>query len=223
VNSTLKSKLTQFWRCLQDELFEFLSDLKIDLTPRLQELVRVLEMVEIERFVPPGMDIGRPAKNQVELARAFMAKTVLNLPTTEALIERLTVDLSLRRLCGFSTTHKIPGKHRFSRAFAEFAAFGLAEKCHAALVQKHLGDQIIGHVARDSTAIEAREKAHFSAPKTTVQVAKKPKRGRPRKGEICPHKPPTQLELQRTQNLSQMIAELPTLCDVGTKIDNLLV
>jgi hypothetical protein len=35
------------------------------------------------------------------MARAFVAKAVLDLPTTEALIDRLKVDHALRRICGF--------------------------------------------------------------------------------------------------------------------------
>ena len=80
------------------------------------------------------------------------------LPTTEALIDLLKVDQPLRRLCGFSSRHRIPGKHRFSRAFTEFTDVRLAERSHEFLIQTHLGDQLIGHVARDSTAIEARER-----------------------------------------------------------------
>lgn len=222
MNTILKTKLTQFWQHVQTSLFGFLSDAEIELTPRLQELVTVLEMLEIERFVPLPQGIGRPAKDRVALARAFMAKAVLGLPTTEALIDRLKVDVALRRLCGFSATHRVPGKHRFSRAFAEFAVFGLAEKCHVALIQTHLGDQLIGHVARDSTAIETREKPKLLADKPTAEAAKKPKRGRPRKGEVRTPtpKPPTRLEQQQNESLSQMITALPKACDVGCKKDS---
>ena len=40
--------------------------------------------------------------------------------------------------------------------------------------------------------------------------------GRPKKGEERP-KQPTRLERQVTQNLNAMLAELSTVCDVGTK------
>jgi hypothetical protein len=222
MNTTLKTKLTQFWHHIQSELFEFLSNMDITLTPRQQELVTVLEMLEIEGFVPPAQGIGRPLKDRVALARGFVAKAVLNLPTTEALIDRLKVDLSLRRLCGFSVTHPIPGKHRFSRAFAEFAAFGLAEKCHVALIKTHLGDQLIGHVARDSTAIEVREKAQLAEAKPTTEAIapRHAKRGRPCKGELRTPKPPSRLEQQQNQSVQQMIAALPTACDVGSKRDS---
>ena len=43
------------------------------------------------------------------------------------------------------------------------------------------------------------------------------KRGRPRKDEERPKPEPTRLERQTTQNLDQMLADLPTACDVGSK------
>ena len=43
------------------------------------------------------------------------------------------------------------------------------------------------------------------------------KRGRPRKDEQRPKPEPTRLERQVTQNLGQMLADLPTACDVGCK------
>jgi hypothetical protein len=46
----------------------------------------------------------------------------------------------------------------FSRAFAEFAQSQLAQRVHAAMIDRQLGDQLVGHVSRDSTTIIAREK-----------------------------------------------------------------
>jgi hypothetical protein len=43
------------------------------------------------------------------------------------------------------------------------------------------------------------------------------KRGRPPKDDERPKPGPTRLERQVTQNLSQMLADLPTACDVGCK------
>ena len=81
-------------------------------------------------------DCGKPALTQWLLqharqaqgsgsARTFVAN--LSLPTTEALIDRLKADRPSRRLCGFFTAHRIPGKHRFPPAFAEFAEVRLAQ------------------------------------------------------------------------------------------------
>ena len=43
------------------------------------------------------------------------------------------------------------------------------------------------------------------------------KRGRPRKDEQRPKPEPTRLERQTSENVNQMLAELPTACDVGCK------
>ena len=221
MDTTLKRRLTQFWFHVQEGLFPFLNALDVEMTPPLRQVATVLEMMEIERFLPQGGGVGRPAKDRVALARAFVAKATLNLPTTDALIDRLRVDQPLRRLCGFSANHRMPGKHRFSRAFAEFAHIRLAERSHAALIETHLGDQLIGHVARDSTAIAAREKPATQAPPVDAASGAAPRRrGRPRRDEVRPPKAETRLERQQGQTLAQMIAELPTACDTGTKRDS---
>lgn len=189
--------------------------MEVELTPSLKQVAAVLEMMEIERLVPDSRGVGRKPRDRVARARAFVAKATLNLPTTEALMDRLKVDQPLRRLCGFSTHHRIPGKHRFSRAFADIR---LAERSHEALIQRHLGDQLIGHVARDSTAIEAREKP--AAKMAAVATPTPRRRGRPRRGEVRPPKPESRLERQPGQSLTQMIEDLPTACDTGTKRDS---
>jgi len=219
MNATLKGRLTQFWSHVQEGLFPFLIEMDVELTLPLKQVATVLEMIEIERFLPSYAGVGRPAKDRVALARAFVAKATLNLPTTEALIDRLHADRPLRRLCGFSGSHRVPGKHRFSRAFAEFAQVRLAERCHEGLIDAHLSDQLIGHVARDSTAIEAREKPAAKPARPEVK-ATPARRGRPRRGDVRAPKPETRLERQQKQTLAQMIRELPTACDTGTKRDS---
>jgi transposase len=87
------------------------------------------------------------------LANAFVSQAVLVLSTTAGLIERLAVDRALRRICGFPMWKKRPDESTFSRAFSEFAADGLAERTHAALVREALGEHLIGHIIREGTAI----------------------------------------------------------------------
>jgi len=151
---------------------------------------------------------------------------VLNIPTTSALIERLQVDRSLRRICGWERRSDVPAESTFSRAFAEFAAQNLPERVHEQLVRDGLQDHILGHVARDATEIDAREK-----PKAKPQAAEPSpssddpspppqpprRRGRPRKGETPPPKPLTRIERQCGQTLDEMLAELPVDCDTGCK------
>jgi hypothetical protein len=139
------------------------------------------------------------------------------MPTTGALIERLKVDKTLRQICGWEMRSQVPSESTFSRAFAEFAEAGLTDAVHEMLVKDHLGDGVVWHVSRDSTAIEAREKPAKKPPK-----AEKPRyrRGRPRKGEERPRPGPTRIERQYEQSATEAIGELPKACDVGTKIDS---
>jgi hypothetical protein len=93
------------------------------------------------------------------------------------------MDRALRRICGFAGWKALPNEATFSRAFAEFAKMKLAERVHEALVKEHLGGEtLIGHISRDGTAIEAREKP-LRKPKGAVTI-KPTKRGRPKKGEV---------------------------------------
>ena len=90
------------------------------------------------------------------LVNAFITKTVLGIPTTTGLTERLAMDRALKRICGFSMWRKLPSEATCSCAFAEFSKAGLTERTHATLVKETLGEQLIGHISRDGTAIEER-------------------------------------------------------------------
>jgi hypothetical protein len=120
---TLNNRLLQFSTFLQQESFVGQEEEKPDITPKLQEIIRVLEFVQIERYVPSYRGcVGRHGECRPEIARACVAKPGLNLQTTEALIDRLKVERSLRRIGGFENSQEIPGSWTFSRAYAEFAA-----------------------------------------------------------------------------------------------------
>lgn len=150
------------------------------------------------------------------LASAFVAKAVLGISTTAGLIERLIVDRGLRRICGFSMWKKLPSEATFSRAFAEFAEAGLAELAHAALVKETLGEQLIGHISRDGTAIEVREKPIRRAEELKPAPVAAKKRGRPCKDEIREVKS-GKLAQQQDKPLAQLLEELPRKCDRGSK------
>jgi hypothetical protein len=64
----------------------------------------------------------------------------------------------MRRFCGWNSVRGLPHESKFSRAFAEFAASQLPQQLHAAIVAATQKDRLIGHIARDSTAIPARER-----------------------------------------------------------------
>jgi hypothetical protein len=234
-----QTSLRQRLKAVQGELMEGLGAELDAVTPKLEKLVHILDWVRMEEFVAEGRGRGRPARERFALANAFVAKTVLGLPTTVALIDRLKVDRSLRRICGFAWYKWLPSEATFSRAFAEFADDRLAERVHEALIKEQLGEQLIGHISRDATAIEARERpvsqtrdakpAPAEAPliqdnpapqanaPAVAQVLKKKRRGRPRRDEVREPKEPSRIERQRQQDVQQMLDELPKQCDRGAK------
>jgi hypothetical protein len=189
------------------------------LTAKLEQLIIILDTLGLEAFVaPPSRGRGRPPDDRPAIARSFVAKAVLTIPTTSALIERLQIDRALRRICGWERRSEVPSEATFSRAFAEFAAQGLPERVHEQLVRRHLHDHIVGHISRDATEIEAREKPRRrSSDDPPPPAPRKRERGRPRNHEVLPPKPLTRIEQQRTQSLDEMRAGLPTQCDVGVK------
>ena len=94
----LRGMLTSTWDHIQGFLFPMLREEVGPLTAQHERLVLVLDVARIEAFVRmwPGLP-GRPLADRHALARAFVAKAVLNLSTTSGLIERLTADATLRR------------------------------------------------------------------------------------------------------------------------------
>ena len=224
----LHGMLTSTWDHIQGFLFPMLREEVGPLTAQHERLVVVLGMARIEAFVRMWPSLpGRPQDDRHALARAFVAKAVLNLATTSGLIERLAVDATLRRLCGWERASAVPSESTFSRAFAEFAASGLPGRVHEALIKRTHKDRLVGHISRDATAIEAREKpvkwpnstSCSSAPLKALPAPKTPKRkrGRPKKGEVASKKEPRRLERQAGMTLAEMLADLPTACSVGTK------
>ena len=147
------------WNHIQGTLFPWLREEVDPMTEALGRLVTTLDVIGLEAFVAePPRGPGRPPADRRALARAFVAKAMLGVPTTNALIERLDVDKSLRRILGWERRAQVPSEATFSRAFAEFAQGDLPDKMHAALIERSLGGRIVGVIARDATEIEARER-----------------------------------------------------------------
>jgi len=232
--------IMQRWNVVQHELIPELRDDVGTLTPRLEKVIHVLEWVRIEEFTGPGWcGVGRHPHERAWLANAYVAKAVLGLDATVDLIDRLAVDRALRRICGFPRCKKLPSESTFSRAFDEFAEGKLAERVHEALIKEHLGDELIGHLSRDGTAIEARERPKRGKADTAevpesasdllstqdkaaapVTSAPEKRRGRPRRGEKRAPVKESPIQRQRRQTLAQMMAEIPTDCDCGTKCNS---
>lgn len=215
--SLLGEKLSQFWLSIQGTLFEWLEEEVGELSEKQRQLVAILELTRLDSFIATSRGWpGRPEKDRCAIARAFVAKVVYNMGTTRQLLERLGSDTTLRRLCGWERKKDLPSEATFSRAFAEFAKSKFVETVHAALIEKYQAPRLVGHISRDSTQIDARQRPVKKVQKK--EMAKK-KRGRPKKGEVR-IKPVTRLERQQKMTLDEMIDDLPTACDSGTKLNS---
>ena len=218
----VSENLARYWNTLQRVLFPSLQEDLGTLNEKHFQVIAILDVARIEELVDwysESAPIGRPRSSRRAIARAFVAKAVLNLPTTRQLLDRLTVDAALRRLCGWERKGELPSESVFSRAFAEFAESKLAARVHESLVQRTLGEALVGHLSRDSTEIEGRERP---AAKEEGKTKEKPqaaarKRGRPKRGEERPAAEPTRIEKQTTMTLEEMLRDLPTECNVGSK------
>jgi hypothetical protein len=191
-------------------LFPWLEDTIGELTEKHRKVISVLELTHIDDFVPARTRVfGRPLKERAAIACAFVAKAIYNMPTTRDLIDRLETDQQLRLICGFGKKSDIPSESTFSRAFAEFSETQLPLRIHEALVKDNLSEAIVGHISRDSTEMEAREKSKRIAKVESDTIDVNVKRGRPGKGEERTEEP-TRLELQQKQGLEEMLAIPPT-------------
>lgn len=213
----LREKISHFWNKVYGFLFPILVEELDELTVKQQQLIKILEMIGIEGFVKTFFGAGRPPEDRKAIARSFVAKAVYNMTTTRELIERLATDNNLRRICGWVYSKDVPGEWSFSRAFAEFASSDLPARVHEALIKEDYSGQLVGHLSRDATEIEAREKPQKAevAKETVPQAKYSP--GRPKADEIRPLPEPTRIERQQEMTLEEMMADLPKACNVGTK------
>jgi hypothetical protein len=209
----------QFAHVLQQELFPLLQSGGEPLSEPLQLLASIIALVPLGRLLSARQaSTGRPAKDRAALATGFIAKAVLNLPTTRDLIERLRVDEALRLFCGWHSPSALPHESKFSRAFGEFAASELPQQLHAAVIEATQRSRLIGHIARDSTAIPARE--HIS--EAVLEKKRAAKRGKPKRPKsayrrVKASERGTRIQRQRGQKLKQMLSDLPRQCDIGAK------
>jgi hypothetical protein len=214
---TVSGFLNQFQRIMQGVLFPALEEQLGPLTDKQRQLVAVLGLLRIDALVGAWSGgVGRPAKHRRAMARSFVAKAVYNMSHNRELLDRLKSDASLRRICGWESRREILHESQFSRAFAEFAASELPQRLHEALIEATQKDRLIGHISRDSTEIEAREKP-VSKPVPITTDKSDRKRGRPKKGEQPAPPEPTRLERQAGMTLDEMLDDLPRDCNVGTK------
>ena len=211
----LRASFAPYWQSIQHALFPQLEHVLGPLTAKQQQLVRTLEVIRIERWIPGRFRVpGRPPKDRAAIARAFVAKAVYDMPTTRVLLDPVG---HRRGATAESVVGRNTAKCRASRSSRAPSPSSpntqLPDRVHQALIRNTHHDRLVGHLSRDSTAIEAREKP---APTDKAPPPPKRKRGRPRKGEERP-KVLKRLDRQATMSLPAMLDDLPTDCDVGTK------
>jgi len=211
------SILSDIFTTIQGYLFPLEKVLEAPLGEKGELFVKVVELSRPERFTDrfEWGGVGCPRKWRRPILLAFIAKAVWNLSTTRALLDRLAHDPTLRRLCGWERVSDVPSESTFSRAFAEFARCELPQQIHEAMIKAHLGEKLVGHISRDSMAIENREKA---PPKPSADPKPKRRPGRPRKDQapVAP-RAPKRLEVQGRRTLAENLADLPRQCDHGAK------
>jgi hypothetical protein len=164
-------------------------------------------------LVRPYAGTGRPSYPYIPFFRGELAKRYFDIEKTSDLILRLKNDPNLRMLCAFE---KVPDKPVFSRALAHLAGIKIMDKVQEALVRlAYTEGMFIQHVCRDSTAIPGREKV----PRGSREKDPKPvkRRGRPPKNAVKPPKPPTVLEVQRTEDAETSLHALSKGCSWGLK------
>ena len=202
------TQLGHLWSSIQSWLFPMLEDELGELDDKHREFVAICETSAPEAHMAPYRWLGNgcPPNSRLALCKAFIAKAVWDFPTTRALIDAVRHRPTLRRLCGWETLAEVPSESTFSRAFAGFAQDELPGRIHEAMIANRYGEKIAGHVSRDATAIDGREKA-----------AKKPPKVDPAPDQAKAPPQPTRLQRQLERSLEENLADLPRACDWGTK------
>lgn len=210
---SFRETLSKFWTNVQYTLFPQLENDLGMLSKEHKKLVSILELVNIDEFIAcTRFNNGRPPEDRKAIARAYIAKIVFKISFTKQLVEYLQADKQLRLICGWDVYKKIPSESTFSRAFKQFADCELPDKVHQNLIKNVYKDQIVCHVVKDSTPLEAREK-HLK--KGSLEEREKEKAAKK-----IDHKNGA-LNLRERQlmedDLEKMTEELPNQCDKGMK------
>jgi len=219
------NNLSNMYFNIQTRLFPLVEEEIGEITEKLQEFLRIIELVKPARFIDEGLrwcGLGRRMKSREKMLRSFFLKAVYNLPTTKVLIENLRGNATWRQLCGWEFPSQVPSESTFSRAFKEFSELNLLDKLHETVITENYKDKLVGHASTDSTAVVAREKA--CRKNTSKKNCKPKKRGRKSKAEIAAMKEQEiaevklrRLELQPGRSLEDNLANLPMGCDWGGK------
>jgi transposase len=204
----LDKKISQYWRSIQQSLFPGFETEVGAQTSKHGQIMVALDVLEFERHIDEAylFSVGRPGYSRVNFARAFVAKAILNLSSTRALIDRLEVDSVLFRICNFNPCKKLPCEATFSNAFADLSKSGVLDKIHAIVVKTNLAEDLVHHISRDGTDIATRERV--------PKVEKKLKGKRKTKKLKGKHR---RIFKQLGMTLDEMIEDLPSAVGASTK------
>lgn len=211
----VKEALAGLWKHIQQQLIPVLAHEFGELREVDRKFVEVIGLLRLngfaERYAWKG--VGCPPAARIWMIHAFIAKEIYQFPTRTALIDALHANPTLRGLCGWESASEIPSESTFCRAFERFAEDRLPELIHAELIERHCKTKLVGHVSRDSTAIEAPD----NSPILKKPTRERGKVGRPRKGQEPVPAEPKRLDLQPTRNLAENLADLPKASDCSGK------
>jgi Transposase DDE domain len=212
--------LLRRWGHIQASLFPWLREELGPLTSKHQQLVVSLDLLGLEAFVPAA---AAAAADRARIGAPSPAPSSPRWCSTcrpRALCSTGCTAIPVCAGCAAGNAAANASEATFSRAFAEFAAEQLPERIHRALIAASHENRLVGHIARDSTEIEAREKPP-KPPKPPVQPRAKrgarKKQLRPGKTKGLLRQRSDRLQRQPTMTLAAMLADLPTRCDVGIK------
>ena len=201
-------------QALMDINFELQDCFEENLTNEHKAFLHLLRAAEtyLPVYIRPQGKTGRPPYPYHPFIRSMLGKSYFSIDTTRSFIERLKSDPNLRLLCGFDT---VPDESTFSRIFSYLAEEGIWSPALDSLVQKMHEGKVVYHVNRDSTMIEAREKAVFKADNKVKKCKKK--RGRPPKNAIKPPKELKELQKQTLEDAAVSIEKINKNCAFGCK------
>ena len=112
------NNLPKLYFTMETYLFPMLEEELGELTAKMREFLRIVEVVRPSRFITSALrwcGLGRPMKDREKMLLAFFLKAVYDLPTTKVLIENLNTNPSLRRICGWEYRSEV---HDLRHTFA---------------------------------------------------------------------------------------------------------
>jgi transposase len=217
----LRDSISYLGNKLQSYLFPLLDDKLYDeeISNYHLRLVSILEVLQIEKFLPKKErgTRGKPSKHPVKIARAFIAKHVLNLKTTSQLIRFLKADKNLRYICGWDPYERIADESTFSRVFKILAESKVPEEIHESLAREVFKGHVVLHNGRDSVPIPVRE---WPMDKKGQRIErrkaknKKEKKSAPKRLTVCEKQASEDLSIEEMEKL------LPKICDIGRKVNS---